>query len=286
MQEPKTWIVAGASGRIGRMVMNNWRQHAPNQIQFVPQFRSDHSTGLHWNLAEGPQPLLDWTGKNGPAEGLIVLSGVRHHEGDDPSENTAIIKSAIEAAKRAGFTRMLVASSSAVYGAWSDAPYKETMPLKPVTAYGRSKADVEALCNQASSPDLAITCLRIGNVAGADALLGSNFAVPIKLDQFHDGKGPKRSYIGPQTLADVLVTLVNAERPLPEVLNIAAPKPVLMQALLEAAKWPWQFVPAPSSAQQSVLLDTGLLSSLYDFKTDAANPIEIIRQWHALRDAL
>jgi UDP-glucose 4-epimerase len=283
MQEPevKTWLVTGASGRIGRMLMHHWALVPPKGIRFVPQYRQSSTQGILWDMLDGPDALKAWIVLNRPVDGLLILSGATPDKSAEMQLNIALVHAAIKAAKAASIPRILVASSSAVYGSWSQQPYGESTPTKPLNAYGRAKLEAEMLCKEAACDSLAITCLRIGNVAGADALLARIASAPVKLDQFQDGHGPKRSYIGPQTLADVLVTLINSGNPLPPVLNVAAPQPVFMQALLEAADLPWQFIAAGDGAVQNVALDTQLLSSFYTFKANAQQPEEIIRQWRA-----
>jgi nucleoside-diphosphate-sugar epimerase len=284
MQEPKskTWIVTGASGRIGKMVMRRWQLQPPPGIVFVPQYRRPTPGGLLWNMVSGPDQLERWISANGPVDGLLVLSGATPKPGANMQDNLDIVQAAINAAKSTGIKRMLVASSSAVYGTGGSTALTEAMPAKPETPYGAVKAAAEALCKNQADAGLDITCMRIGNVAGADALLGANQSTPIKLDQFPDGHGPLRSYIGPETFADVMTALALFSGRLPPVLNIAAQKPVTMQALLEAAQMPWTFVTAGAGAAQSVVLNTELLGSLFDFGANAAEAAEMIRQLNAL----
>jgi hypothetical protein len=47
----------------------------------------------------------------------------------------------------------------------------------------------------------------------------------LQLDVFEGGGTPLRSYIGPQSMARVLVSLLRSPGPLPVALNIAAPHP-------------------------------------------------------------
>lgn len=101
--------------------------------------------------------------------------------------------------------------------------------------------------------------LRIGNVAGADALLGR--AAPEGgrvLDILPDGHGPRRSFIGPQALAAALARLVRlaaAGADLPAVLNLSLAGALPMDALLAAAGETWVPRPAPASVIAHVELD-------------------------------
>jgi nucleoside-diphosphate-sugar epimerase len=90
----------------------------------------------------------------------------------DLALNTQLGLAAVAAAAQLEIQRVLLASSSAVYGTHSDAPFTETDPLVPVNDYGRAKQVMEQICHaRAHATGVALCCLRIGNVAGADALL-------------------------------------------------------------------------------------------------------------------
>ena len=98
-----------------------------------------------------------------------------------------------------------LASSAAVYGRpEGDAPLSETTEPRRVSGYGRAKRAME----QAVAEGQGVTCLRIGNVAGADQLLlnaaTATAQAPLILDRFADGTGPDRSYIGPETFLGVV----------------------------------------------------------------------------------
>ncbi len=192
------------------------------------------------------------------------------------------------AAQKAGVAQVFHCSTAAVYG-HAEGPLPETAPLTPISAYGRSKAKMEDdlkrwYDRQDAAP--ALTCLRIGNIAGADQLLGVDGVATRLVDQFPDGQGPRRSYIGPATLARVIVALTTMacarSTSLPQVLNVAAPGVVAMTDLLDAAGQDWQFRPAPAQAIAEVWLDTGALEKLVPMHANDANPAEIVSQWKAV----
>ena len=62
--------------------------------------------------------------------------------------------------------RILVVSSSAVYGDAGDLPIPETAPTKPVGDYGRSKVAQEEVCQQFFEAGAAVTIARPFNLAG------------------------------------------------------------------------------------------------------------------------
>ncbi len=73
----------------------------------------------------------------------------------------------LEAARRLGLARVVMASSIAVYGTTSDDPIDEAHPLNPTTVYGSAKVLVEA-CGQAyrKNHGLEFVALRYGATYG------------------------------------------------------------------------------------------------------------------------
>ena len=140
---------------------------------------------------------------------MIVLAGAVR---GDLALNAQLTEACCAAAAQAGIGQVLLASSSAVYGVNGGLPCREDTPTHPVNDYGRAKLEAEAVADRWRARGLAITALRIGNVAGADALLGGmRPGEPTRIDRFADGGSPVRSYIGPVTLADVLAKLLGQD---------------------------------------------------------------------------
>lgn len=283
-------LVLGSSGRIGRMLRRAWTQDAAQHtgIEFVFQTRRTapaHPDDLLWDiLAQPPRAIEDAA----PFDCMIVLSGVTPGPDADFTLNTSIGVACLSAAARLGIPHVLLASTSAVYGTYSDDPFVESDPLDPVNDYGRSKREMEEVCAaQARAAGFGLCCLRIGNVAGADALLINGAALapgePLRLDHFNDGGTPVRSYIGPQSLARVMVSLVRERMRLPTALNIAAPGAITMQALAQAAGMPVELRPAQGSAHQYVTLECSALANLHRFEPDELEPAHMVQQWQMLK---
>ena len=175
----------------------------------------------------------------------------------------------LDAAQAAGVGQVFLASTAAVFGPVAGLASEE-MPARPVSPYGAAKLGMERAAREWSSAagPLApqVCCLRIGNVAGADQLRGRPAGHgKVILDVFANGRGPLRSYIGPQALAAVLARLARraAEaRDLPDVVNVALPGGVLMETLLAADGRGWTARRAPKGAIPELVLDTTRLSSL------------------------
>jgi len=166
-----------------------------------------------------------------------------------------------------------------VYGRGAGRPVPEDAPLAPVTPYGIAKRDMEAACAPYRDGGLEVCCLRIGNVLGADALMINAAAgLPLTIDRFADGNGPVRSFIGPQSLARVLETLVALPEPLPKVLNVGAPRPTEMTAIADAAGLLWRWQPAPDGALQDLRLDCTRLARLHAFDPGENTPEGMVDQ--------
>lgn len=281
---PPRWLVTGASGRVGRMLWRYWR-HAPPAADLVRQSRrgGEDDGDLLWDpLTVGLPPDA------GAFDAVIAYAGVTPGQDVDTGVNAALAKATLSAAHDAGIGRVLLTSSSAVYGApLGDAALTEDTPPRPVNDYGRSKLEMEAVCEPWRARGLEICCLRIGNVVGADALLLNGCAArgdPLILDRFADGEGPWRSYIGPATLARVTAALAAHPGPLPPCLNIGAPRPTAMADLARAAGFDWRWRAAPDTALQQVTLDVKRLAALYSFTPADSDPQVMIDQWIELRD--
>ena len=211
---------------------------------------------------------------------MAVLAGVTPRSGRNVVQNTRIAETCLAAAKAVGIERVLVASSSAVYGDQLDRPFRETDCVRPANAYGAAKLAMENACARWSSA-LEVVCLRIGNVAGADALLRQAYLPTrpdILLDRFADGTTPLRSYIGPGTMAEVLMDLATHDGPLPSVLNLAAPLPVEMSALADAAGLLWRARDRCDTKGQSITLDCTRLWGLLGAPERASDPTEMVAQ--------
>ncbi|SFJ79403.1 NAD-dependent epimerase/dehydratase family protein [Jannaschia pohangensis] len=256
---PDGLAVTGSTGRIGRMLRTVWA-----------------GADVAW-LRRG-DPLE--TGLRGRSC-VVGLAGVTRGDARALAANTSTACQTLRAAEAAKVKRVILFSSAAVYGRASG-PLVETAAPTPVAPYGTAKAEMEENVARwcAAHPNgPEVTILRLGNVAGADALLSSLDKTPPGLDIFPDGRSPRRSYIGPRTLAEVLVRLAIHPGPLPEILNVAAPGTVEMAALLRAAALSWTPMRAPPAAIPEVELDTRLLQSLLPLPPDASDPARIVAEW-------
>ncbi|WP_045393383.1 NAD(P)-dependent oxidoreductase [Falsirhodobacter sp. alg1] len=238
---PNDLIVTGATGRLARLLRPHW----PDAIWL--------GRGQAWPEGRGGT-ILNLAGVTDPAGPM--------------EDNVTTAAAAILAGEQRG-ARVFLMSSAAVYGAAEGERSEEDTPA-PLSAYGEAKLRMEALPG-------AATILRLGNVVGADALLG-RAGSHVTLDPVAGGGGPRRSYIGPATLARVLSALF-ATAHLPRILNIAAPSPVAMDALLDAAGIDWSFGPPRANTIAHVGLNTDRLARIVALPP--ADPVAMVAEWRA-----
>jgi nucleoside-diphosphate-sugar epimerase len=272
-------LVLGATGRIGRALQQCWgRSGGPDPILW--QCRPGHPTLRNQALSRADIDILqDPDALARAAQGravILCLAGGVPGRGD-LRDNAALAAAAVRAGARVG-ARVILTSSAAVYGAQSGLLGEQT-PCRPLTEYGRAKAEMEA-AGGALGRELGVPvcCLRIGNIAGLDAALGG-WQPGFRLDRFADGRTPQRSYIGVQGLARVLAGLCTAAK-LPDALNVAAPGAIEMGALLDAADLGWTARPAPDSAIAKVLLDVTALQRILPIAQATAG--EMVTEWRIL----
>lgn len=281
MSTPAT-LVLGATGRIGAILRAAW---APGDAlwQARPGAAPRGASGAAdpWVIAD---PLADADALERAGQGadtVLCLAGVTNAAaaaGADIADNIRLGTAAVRLGAALG-ARVLLASSAAVYGS-EQGLLREDRALAPLSDYGRAKAEMEAEgARLGQDLGVAVTALRIGNIAGLDAILGG-WRPGFALDRFADGRTPRRSYIGVATLARVLERLVRTPG-LPPVLNVAAPGTVGMGALLDAAGLAWTPRPATQGAIPEVALDVAPLAAFHPFAPEDSLPAAMVAEWRA-----
>lgn len=246
-------LVVGGTGRLGRLLRRAWslERKGPEPVWQA------RGRGRGGDLIFDPLDPEAFRAAAARADAILNLAG---SVSDDPAllaQHVTLAAAARNAARDAGVPVFQV-SSAAVYGGGS--ALSEDVPLAPAGEYGAAKQRME----KALSGFPGVTCLRIGNVAGADALLGRAGESRV-LDVFPDGLPARRSYIGPQALVAAvsrLTQLAVEGASLPAVINLALPGAVRMDALLAAAGVAWTARPAPACAISHVELDVSRALSL------------------------
>ncbi|MEM8693583.1 MAG: NAD-dependent epimerase/dehydratase family protein [Pseudomonadota bacterium] len=259
-----TNVVLGATGHLGRMLHLCWRDE-----DFLWQSRHDRRGFVTCDLLNDPDGLIALLRVAG---NIICLAGVTR--GPAMEDNVTLAGATLDAAARAGAGRVFLVSSAAVYGDQAG-PLSEDAARQPLSDYAHAKCRMEDLARRHPHPSII---LRIGNVAGADTILG-RWRDGMALDADANGVTPRRSYIGPRMLARALRALMAMED-LPDILNIAAPGSVEMGALLDAAKLPWTPRPASPHTIWEVTLATGRLDQLVGSRD--GSPASIVADWQSL----
>lgn len=167
-------VVIGATGRLGRMFQAIWQ----GREDVIWQGRGDVPAGwMGWDILSEPCP----PGWIAPGATVLVLAGVTRGCGAAGAEYRAGA-GGLQGGGSGGAAQVLIASSIAVYGVAADGapPFREGDVAAPQNGYGRAKAEMEraVLDWQAAVGTDApgVTLLRIGNVIGADALIGGAVA--------------------------------------------------------------------------------------------------------------
>ncbi|UWQ18107.1 NAD(P)-dependent oxidoreductase [Jannaschia sp. M317] len=258
---PSRLALTGATGRVARLI----RPFLPDAIWLTRNTNPDAMRG---------------------ADALVALAGVTRGDAAALAANTTTALDALAAARQLGVPRVFLLSSSAVYGRRPGPLRAEDAPT-PAAPYGQAKSEMETAVTRwrDDTPDgPEAICLRLGNVAGADALLGNLQADrDPTLHIWPDGRSPRRSYIGPRTLARVLATLAALPAPLPPILNIGTPDMVEMEDLLRAAGRAFDPVPAPPEAIAQVALDCAPLARLVAMGPTDTDPTAMVAQWQEAR---
>jgi len=236
-------LIMGASGRLGRALARVWSGSVP-----LWQTRDGADGTWGWNILNAPPPDLP------PVSGIVVLAGLTTGSPADLAVNTPLAQAGADLGATLGVP-VLIASTQAVYGR-QQGLLRENAPLLPANDYGRAKQAMEAAV---AAPH--VTFLRIGNVAGCDALSAAMARGGVVLDQFADGQGPRRAMLGPRDLAQVLVALL-AAKDRPPVVNVARPGLVAMADVLRAAHCPFDWQPAPPTALAALAMDVTLLQEI------------------------
>ncbi|GGX38744.1 epimerase [Tateyamaria omphalii] len=247
-------VMLGAGGKLGQLLKPRW----PGAATWTT--RSDV------DIADPDALARALSG----ADAVFCLAGVTHGSNAPMELNTTLARQTLDAAHGA---HVFLFSSAAVYGALQGL-LSENGATSAQSQYGISKLEMERMAAQHPNPS---TSLRLGNVAGADAILGG-WQPGFQLDQFPDGSTPVRSYIGPGKLAEVLNTLAHSND-LPQVLNIATPNTVHMGDLLDAAALEWTPRPATDRAIASVHLDTAALERFTSFTDSDSTANGIVADW-------
>ncbi len=156
------------------------------------------------------------------------------------SINVQGTQSLLTAMRRAGVERLVYASSSSVYGARTEGPFRESDPVnRPASPYAATKMAGELLCHAASAAHgLQVTCLRLFTVYGprqrpemAIHLFARRALAGLPVQRFGDGRSMRDYTYVSDTVRGILAAV---DRPRPwAVYNLGCGRPVTLAHLLE-----------------------------------------------------
>lgn len=285
-------IFVGSSGKIGRFISQASEERPDPNLDLTFQYRSVDECASASSIYLNP-----WE-KDAAAEVISIglnfdvmflFAGVTS-DSSILEKNSEITRKWLDVASLLGCGRVIVASSSAVYGLGTGVSFTETSIPDPANDYGKSKLKMESDLATYREAGMRICNLRIGNVLGADSLWksmqGASSQHPLELDRFENGAGPVRSYIDPFALLSVLVTLAKVPVDvLPHTLNVAVPNFIHMESILNCSNTPWVWKTAKSEDGQKIVLDCSLLEGMVDFsRMDSDVPTMLKRVWSLERN--
>ena len=279
---PPRLLVLGGSGRLGALLRRAWQR--PGAAGLVPIWQARRPSDFA--AFGGPTVVFDPLADPGAlqaavhaADVVLLLAGPTRGSARELAVHADLARAVLDTMPG---QPVILASSAAIYGAPPSGTCHEADTPAPLSDYGRAKLAMETVA--AKVPGAIV--LRIGNVAGADALLGVQPPPGGRvLDILPGGHAPRRSYIGPQALAAALgrlARLAATERALPGLLNLALPGAVGMDALLQAAGESWRAQPAPPGVIDTVALDVTRAQDLGLVPEWPATAQQIVADLHGL----
>ncbi|MDO6735075.1 SDR family oxidoreductase [Octadecabacter sp. 1_MG-2023] len=276
-----TTILLGANGRLGTILSHfargaglDWKTQA-RQGDADIIWSGDFGDTAADQVFQNDATILNFIGETGTDKTQLE------------SANVDFVEQLLEKASQSNVKHVILASSAAVYGAGDGTPFKEMDQTAPLNAYGKSKAAMEHIAKDfaATSSAPKITIARIGNVAGADALLAAAHryladSAAMPLHRFSDGTASVRSYIGPYDFFVAIKALIPTPDTKLRTVNVVQQQPVSLDKLLAAYKvhllpdLNWIDEPAPNGVPHSVVLSTDTLQTIvtlenYDDPADA-----------------
>lgn len=215
-------VVAGASGLLGRYVMDRLRASG-HAVLGLSRSGADGHAITDYSVAS-LVPLL------AGADGVVDLAATRPRPGERPDLSATVATGAhlLEAAGRAGVATLVQASSVSVYDPAAPRPLTEESPTRPSTAYGLAKLTVEEWARLDEHAALRTVSLRLSHLLGAGDDTGWLVSTYLRLASdgadlpVHEPLGPARDllYAGDAARAvELALTTPTARGPL----NVAGP---------------------------------------------------------------
>ncbi len=263
-----TWaLVTGGAGFIGSHIVRALLREG-FRVRVLDNFSSGKAENLHGLRA--PVDVLegDVRDPQAVAEAVRGVSLVFHQAAfvsvpasmEDPLTchriNEGGTAQLLEAARRAGVDKVVLASSAAVYGDADDFPLKETLPPRPLSPYAASKAANELYARLYTAAfGLPVVALRYFNVYGPRQRPDSPYAAAIPIFArrmlqgqpptiFGDG-GQRRDFVFVEDIAQANLRAAAASDADGEVINICTGQEVSLLELIATLREIIADAPAP-----------------------------------------
>jgi UDP-glucose 4-epimerase len=248
-------VVTGGAGFIGSHLVDRLVHLASQVVVF-----DDFSTGLIENLKTSESPRLEIVRAdiNDSEKIRIALKDTEiiFHEAalvnvplsfEEPDKTNRInvdgTKTLIQYAAGSSAEKIILASSSAVYGDVNIFPTPEDSPKCPISPYGWSKLKAEELCLKASTEaGLDVAILRYFNVYGERSVQGPYSGVICRFAErllagsspliFGDGK-QTRDFIHVEDVVRANVLAASKKRTASNVFNVGTGSHISIQELAE-----------------------------------------------------
>lgn len=225
-------LVTGANGRIGRRVVAALESAGDNDVIKVVSPRSSAADTLELDIADADATAAVIAATR--PDVVIHLAGVLPSSGADFSINESSTRAVVGAAGTAGVSRVVLASSAAVYGDSRIGALGESLEPLPTGAYGESKVASERELRAAMCETVA---LRIFNVYGpgfidslVERLIASGAESPVQignLDEF------VRDYVHVDDVAAAIVAAATVDLPsLHNTINVGTGIPITNRQLV------------------------------------------------------
>lgn len=191
-------------------------------------------------------------------------------------------------------------SGGTVYDPAISPPYAESAPVRPVSAYGRARLEMERMLLAAADRCRPVVA-RISNVYGPGQRVGtgqgviahwleavaSGSAIPV----FGDAEAT-RDFVYIDDVATALVRIDGVEGELPAVLNVGSGQPTSLRELAEVVaavvdvpQLQVRYEPARTFDRTDTWLDVSLAAAALNWKARTPLPDGIRASWSALRIA-
>ena len=266
-------LVVGGTSKVAILL----REHIKSVTGLNLFFQSRHYNDLcdiHWDPLNLNSNITFRGGESIKFDVLLNLAGPTHKS--DVHLNSEIAFNCCKLADRLKISKVLLASSSAVYGNHKQ-NFQEADDCHPKNAYGAAKLKMEMDCLSAPF-HTNVLCLRMGNFLGADSLSVNILnQAPIFLDVGHTYLSALRSYLAPLSFLRIIRSLAQDTGLQNCSINIANPNPFRMQKLLDELKIPYE-LRLNASGLFDHELDLQLISSIHDFRGPEYSYVNMINQ--------